>query len=54
MFEAKTKEYIQDICDHCFVLVSEVPEMLHMVFDKDLPKIYSLSEARSEQKVFFF
>ena len=53
MFDAKTSEYFQGVCDHFLVPTSEIPEMIHLVFDMELLTIYSLPEAGSEHKVCF-
>ena len=53
MFEAKTREYFQGVCDHFLVPATEVPEMEQLVFGKELLTINSLSEALSEHRVCF-
>ena len=53
MFEAKTREYFQGVCDHFLVPATEIPEMVQLVFGMELLTIYSLPEAGSEHRVCF-
>ena len=53
MFEVKTREYFKGVCDHFLVPATEVPQMVQLVFGKELFTIDSLSEAGSEHYVCF-
>ena len=53
MFEAKTREYFQGVCDHFLIPATEVKEIVQLVLGMELLTIYSLPEARREQKYFF-
>ena len=54
MFEAKTKEYFQGVCDQFLLPSSKVTVMVQLVFGKELFTIYNLFEAGSEHKVAFW
>ena len=53
MFEAKTREYFEGVCDHFLVPAPEKREMVQLIFGMKLLTIYSLLEAGSENKVCF-
>ena len=52
MFKAKNKEYFQSVSDYYLVPATGVPEMVQLVFGKELLTIYSLPEAGNEHNVY--
>ena len=56
MFEAKTREYFQGVCDHFLVPDTGIPGYwiwYSFFYGMDLLTVYSLPEAGSEHKVCF-
>ena len=53
MFEAQALEYFQGAFYHFLVPSTEVPETIRLVLSMELLAISSMSEVRSEPKVWF-
>ena len=53
VFEAKIREYFENVCDHFLVPANDLPEMVQLVFGIELLTMYSMSEAGSEKLVCF-